>query len=186
MSKLAAPMHALVLLAAVSATGVHARAMAPDLAAAEHFINTFYAWDGDALAHVLRGAPQEQAERMAYYQRWAKAGNYAIETRRPCERTSGPVMCAITVIDDLGGALGYIATDTFFITVEGDDIVAIESTADDPPVFDDMLTWLAETRPEVMAGPCKDLFAGGRTPEDCVRQVVRAARDYAEKLRTGD
>ena len=153
-----------------------------ELVAAEAVIDAFYSWDPAELKAALSVAAKvapDQVDRTLYYQAWAQAGNYAIQTRRPCEYMPDDVIaCAITVTDDIGGALGYVATDTFLLTVLEHQIVGIDSTADDPLVLQEVFDWVVETRPEVMSGPCKDLFAGGTTPAKCVREVVRAAQDY--------
>lgn len=149
-----------------------------DLLAAESFIDAFYTWDAEALADLVQSAPAD-APQALYYQAWAEAGHYSIQTRRPCAPAeSGTVTCAITVTDDIGTALGYMATDTFHFTVSAGEIVGIEFTSDDPPVLEAVITWMAEDRPEVLDGPCKDMFAGGTTPAACVRAVVQGARDY--------
>jgi hypothetical protein len=150
------------------------------LATAEGFIDAFYSWNADSLARMM-DAP-EDAARALYYQAWAEAGNYEIERRRPCQiADDGRAECSITVRDDIGGALGYLATDVFRLSIEAGRIVGVDFSGDDPPVFDELFAWMAQDRPEVFAGPCKDLFAGGETPADCVRAVVRAARDFAKR-----
>ena len=158
-----------------------------ELAAAEDVIDAFYSWNPVELKTALSVASQiapDQVDRALYYQAWAKAGNYVIQTRRSCESMQDSVIgCAITVTDDIGGALGYVATDTFLLTVMDHQIVGIDSTADDPPVLQEVFDWIARTRPDVMSGPCRDLFAGGTTPAECVREVVQAAQDYMEVVK---
>lgn len=145
---------------------------------AEDFIDAFYSWDEQNLAAIVDHASND-APRVLYYQAWAQAGNYAIQTRRPCAQAAdGRIECPITVTDDLGAALGYVATDTFHLNVQAGQIVGVEFTADDPPVFQAVFNWMSEDRPEVFAGPCKDMFAGGTTPAECVRAVVQGAKDY--------
>lgn len=149
-----------------------------DLIAAETFIDAFYSWDEQALATSVSQASKD-APQVLYYQAWAEAGNYAIQTRRPCARAvDGRIECPITVTDDLGGALGYVATDTFHLDIQAGQIVGVEFTADDPPVFQAVFDWMSEDRPAVFTGPCKDMFTGGPTPAECVRAVVQGAQDY--------
>ena len=169
------------LLGPAASSLVHASGMSADLAVAERFVDRFYAWDRAGLADLLNQADGDQANVMLYYQRWAEAGNYAIHSRYPCKRTPEHTACAITVTDDIGGALGYVATDTFQINVANGVILAITSTSDDPPILDEVFAWMASNRPDVMSGPCEKLFAGGTTPEACVREVVRAADDYVAR-----
>lgn len=148
--------------------------------AGEAFIDAFYGWDAGDLAATMN-APQDES-RVLYYQAWAQAGNYQIQTRRPCARSGdGRVACAITVTDDIGAALGYVATDTFLLATVGGRIVGVEFVSNDPPVLEEVFAWMAENRPDVLSGPCKDLFAGGTTPAACVRAVVQAAREFVAK-----
>ncbi len=151
----------------------------PAIATAERFVDAFYSWQPERLAAVV--TPGEDADRALYYQAWAEAGNYQVQTRRPCARgDDGRIHCAITVTDDIGGTLGYVATDTFHLNVEDDLVQAVEFSADDPPILDEVFQWMGENQPEVFAGPCRDMFAGGDTPGSCVRAVIDGARQYLE------
>ena len=151
-----------------------------DLRAAEAFIDAFYAWDANALSEAIHGA--ENAKRALYYQGWAEAGNYQILKRRQCTRVDeGWIECSITVSDDIGEALGYVATDVFRLWVANGRIHRVEFEGDDPAIFNGVLEWMASDRPEVFTGPCKDFFDGGETPAACVRAVVEAARDFVKR-----
>lgn len=162
-------------------------------------MDAFYSWDAARLQQVLGGAQAQvsDAERanVLYYQAWAEAGNYQIQLRKPCVRAAdGRVSCAIRVTDDLGAAMGYVATDTFWLklaalapdetlrsgtgTSTAGQIVGVEFTADDPPVLQEVVGWLSKNRPEVFSGPCEKMFAGGTTPALCVRAIVQGAQDY--------
>jgi hypothetical protein len=144
---------------------------------AERFIDAFYSWDAERLSQTMN-APDDAA-RVLYYQGWAQAGNYTSELRRPCE-ISDPdsVVCAVTVTDDFGRAMGYTATDTFILKFSGSEIVGVTFAGDDPPIFAELQAWIGEFHPEIYAGPCKDLFAGGTTPGDCARAVAGAAVEF--------
>jgi len=74
--------------------------------------------------------------------------------------------------------MGYVATDTFTMTIQENKVSAISFKGDDPPIFQQLFAWIAENRPEILEGPCKDLFAGGKTPGDCARAVVVAAKEF--------
>ena len=148
-----------------------------DTKIAEALLDAFYAWDRDGLVRLLR--PGDDADRLLYYQGWAEAAHYRVQTRRPCRSDAGDVVCAVTVTDDFGSALGYTATDTFTMTVGDDVITGISFQGDDPPVFEAMSAWLVATKPEVFAGPCYGMFDGGRTPGDCARAVARGAQEFA-------
>ena len=168
------------LLAAAACSGPQSHDDA--LATAEAFVDAFYAWDGDRLSRLL--TPGVDADRVLYYQGWAEAAHYEVLERRPCEAgDAGEVVCAVTVTDDFGQALGYTATDTFTMTLGNGRVTAVTFAGDDPPVFEAVFEWLAESRPEVFTGPCMDMFEGGRTPDDCARAVARGARDYAAGAR---
>lgn len=150
----------------------------PNLLLAEGFIDAFYSWSPNALSNALAKAPDDR-NRTLYYQAWAEAGDYQIQTRRLCVTTSSAeAECAITVTDDIGAALGYIATDTFKLTFASNNLVGVRFTSDDPPVLQALFGWLKVQRPEVFNGPCKDLFDGGTTPGACIRAVVQGAKDY--------
>ena len=156
----------------------------PNLLAAEAFIDAFYSWDAEVLAETMDSPDMVpgEAARALYYQGWAEGGNYRIQKRRPCTRSEdGRVECSITVTDDLGEALGYDATDVFHLSIEAGRIVGVVFDSDDPPVFEEVFEWMAKDRPEVFAGPCKDMFNGGTTPGACVKAVVRAARDFVNR-----
>ena len=149
------------------------------LAVAESFIDAFYSWDSHALAQALH-APGD-VERVLYYQEWARAASYTVRIRRPCIMlTSNEITCRITVTDDFGKTLGYTATDTFRLVLRDAVIVGVEFEGDDPPVFDELFAWIVVQHPDVMSGPCKDLFAGGKTPAACARAVVFAAQEFVK------
>ena len=149
-----------------------------NLVLAERFIDAFYSWSPNALSTALAKAPAD-ANRTLYYQAWAEAGDYQIQTRRACIALSPTeAECAITVTDDIGAALGYVATDTFKLRFADNNLVGVQFTSDDPPVLQELFTWLENERPQIFTGPCKDLFAGGTTPAACIRAVVQGAKDY--------
>ena len=144
----------------------------------ERFIDAFYSWRAENLQDVM--AASAEATGVLYYQGWAQAANYEVVVRRPCQIIEDEVVCAITVTDDFGTALGYRATDTFRLQVTDQRITEIAFAGDDPPIFNAMLEWLQQQRPEILAGPCHQMFAGGTTPGECAREVAQAARDYMQ------
>ncbi len=146
---------------------------------AEAFITSFYSWQPNRINGSIADAESQSS--VLYYQGWAEAGNYQIKNRQPCyEARNGLVYCAITVTDDIGGTLGYIATDTFELSISDDQIETVQFAGDDPFIFTMVLAWMYFTKPEVFDGPCKDMFAGGTTPGICVRAVIDGAREYQE------
>jgi len=148
---------------------------------AEEFISAFYTWDAAKLKNLMT----EDADTVAilYYQGWAEAANYRVKVRRPCKVEAGEVVCAITVTDDFGSAMGYEATDTFRMTLAEDKISSVTFSGDDPPVFQELFEWIGEKRPDILTGPCLDMFAGGETPGDCARAVAKAARAFMDERR---
>ena len=95
--------------------------------------------------------------------------------------TGGKVACSITVKDDLIAALGtgYDVTDTFHLTFEDGRITAVRNSSNDPPEFEQAQQWLETAHPEILAGPCRDAFGEGKTPQQCVRAVVKAFAEFA-------
>lgn len=153
----------------------------PLLNSSERLIDAFYSFDPARLRSAMSTAPSSLPQ-LLYYQGWAEGGNYVVLERRPCrfERTD-EVRCDITVRDDLIAALGtsYHVTDTFHITLQDGRIVRVRTSSNDPPQFDQALDRLRRERPGVFSGPCRGFFAGGPTPQDCVRAVVRGFADFA-------
>ena len=148
-----------------------------DLHTAESFLDAFYTFEQSKLARFL--APNADADRVLYYQEWAQAANYKVKQRTPCAlNVSKAIVCAVTVTDDFGQTMGYVATDTFTMTIQENKVSAISFEGDDPPIFQQLFAWIAENRPEILEGPCKDLFAGGNTPGTCARAVVAAAKEF--------
>ena len=174
------------LLVALSVAGCAARpegrpadAGAP-LALAEGFVDAFYSFDAQRLRGTLSGAPAS-VPAIVYYQGWAEGGNYRVVDRKPC-RVDKPdeVVCEITVKDDLIAALGtgYDVTDTFRISFKDGRIAGVRTSSNDPPQFDEALQWLRRERPEMLDGPCTGFFAGGPTPQACVRAVVKGFAEF--------
>lgn len=144
------------------------------LVQAESMLDAFYAWNAGALAESVE--PSADADQLLYYQAWAEAAHYTIARRQPCvQLDDGAIECRVTVTDDFGQALGYVATDTFRLTPGVTRIAGVTSSGDDPPIFEELFAWIGRHRPEVMNGPCKDLFNGGSTPADCARAVAESA-----------
>ena len=155
------------------------------LRAAETLIDAFYAFRPGRLRRAMAGAPQSAPE-ILYYQGWAEGGNYRVLERKPC-RLEKPreVSCDIKVRDDLIAALGtgYDVTDTFHITFENGRIAKVRTSSNDPPVFHEAMKWVRAERPDLMAGSCRGFFAGGPTPQACVRAVVKGFAEFAAARR---
>ena len=148
---------------------------------AEEFISAFYSWDATKLKNLMT----EDADTVAilYYQGWAEAANYEVKTRRPCKVEDDEIVCAITVTDDFGSAMDYEATDTFRMTLAENKISAVTFSGDDPPIFQELFQWITQKHPDILAGPCLDMFAGGETPGGCARAVAKAARAFMDERR---
>lgn len=145
---------------------------------AENFISAFYSWDATKLKSLMT----EDADTVAilYYQRWAAAANYEVKARRPCKVEANETVCAITVTDDFGSAMGYEATDTFRMSVNDDKVSAVTFSADDPPIFQELFQWITKNHPDIFTGPCFNMFTGGETPGDCAKAVARLAREFMD------
>jgi len=152
---------------------------ASDLLVAERFVDSFYSYDQNRLSEIMDAG--EEGERVLYYQAWADAANYQIQKRRPCASKESVLVCQITVVDDFGETLGYMATDTFSLVVENQKVTGVGFEGDDPPIFMKLFEWISINRAEIMSGPCLNMFAGGHTPRKCARAVVSAARDFVLK-----
>ena len=167
----------------VTACDRPAPAADPRLAKAEAVIDAFYSFEPARLRAAMPHAPESLPE-ILYYQGWAEGGDYKVVERKPCRIASAAeIACDITVRDDLIAALGtgYDVTDTFHFTFDGDRIGKVRTSSNDPPQFQQALDWLARERPELMDGPCRGFFAGGPTPGDCVRAVVKGFADFAAR-----
>ena len=151
---------------------------------AESFIDAFYSYDPARLAGVMDAGVE--GERMLYYQSWAEAANYKIKKRKPCATQDSFLVCRITVTDDFGLALGYIATDTFTLLIRKERVVSAKSKGDDPPIFMELFEWISANQPEVLAGPCLDMFEGGQTPGECARSVAQAAKQFMKMRNSND
>lgn len=165
------------------ATGQKIPGAAPELAAAKALIDAFYSFDPARLRGSMSDAPDSMPN-ILYYQGWAQGGNYRVLDRKPCRfDKADEISCSITVRDDLIGALrtGYDVTDTFHLSVDGGRIVKVWTTSNDPPEFDQALSWLRAERPDLLTGPCRGFFAGGPTPQQCVREVVKGFAEFAER-----
>ena len=169
------------LLAGCSVPPSHASSKGPpELTTSEAFIDSFYSFDPVRLQDALANAPAS-APVILYYQGWAEGGNYRIMQRRPCHlEKAGEVRCDITVEDDLIAALGtgYDVTDSFHLAFKDGRIVKVHTTSNDPPQMSEAFKWLRGKHPEIWDGPCRDFFAGGKTPQDCVRAVVGGFRGF--------
>jgi len=152
-----------------------------NVAAAEHFVDAFYSFDGDRLKSTLTSA-RDSVPSIVYYQGWAAGGHYSIVTRRPCVPEGiASASCSITVKDDLMRALGipFDVTDTFHVTFANGQIVAVRTSSNDLKVFNDAEEWVRRKRPELVKQPCQGYFEGGPTPELCVQAMVRGYAEFA-------
>jgi hypothetical protein len=150
------------------------------LSVAEALIDAFYSFEPAPLRAALSDAPGSAAQ-IIYYQGWAEGGNYVVLERKPCRREKADeVRCDITVKDDLIAALGtaYWVTDTFHLSFRGGRIIKVRTSSNDPPEFEQALDWLKGEQPNLMTGPCQGFFAGGPTPQECVRAVVKGFAAY--------
>ena len=152
---------------------------------AEAIIDAFYSFDSARLKQALQPATNA-FPRIVFYQGWAEGGNYKVVDRKPCKPDSGTdVVCAITVKDDLIGALGinFNVTDTFRISFSEKAVSDVRTTSNDPPAFEQAIEWVQRERPDLIRKPCEGFFKGGPTPGDCVRAMVRGFAEFASRTR---
>jgi len=150
------------------------------LAKAEALIDAFYSFEPGRLRDALSAAPAS-APKIIYYQGWAEGGNYRVLQRRPCfSENTTEIRCDITVKDDLITALGtgFDVTDSFHITFKAGENVAVRTSSNDPPDMDQAFKWLRAKNPAIWDGPCQGFYAGGITPQDCVRAIVKGFIAY--------
>ncbi len=147
---------------------------------AEAFIDAFYSFDPEQLAPLLAAAGESKAQ-MLYYQGWAEGGEYQIVERKACAgETPDKITCPITVQDNPVLALetGFFVTDTFSISFSDRKIVQVETSSNDQPIYYEARDWVKKEMPEIMAGPCKGFFAGGKTPADCARAMTEGYKQF--------
>jgi len=153
--------------------------------ASEAIIDAFYSFDSIRLKKALQPAASA-IPKIVFYQGWAQGGNYRIVERKPCRQGSeSDVVCAITVKDDLIGALGinFNVTDTFRISFSGKTVSNVRTTSNDPPEFHEAFEWVQRERQDLIRKPCEGFFDGGPTPGDCVRAMVRGFAEFASRKR---
>lgn len=155
-----------------------------NLAAAEEFIDAFYSFEPELLIAAMESAESSQPW-FVYYQGWAQGGNYQIVERHPCvEVGAGRVDCPVTVEDDLAKTLnyGFNVTDTFHLTFSDGVIVDVESSSDDPPIYDEALQWMFQNKADLLepGNACEGLFDGGPTPAECAAAVVAGFEEFME------
>lgn len=156
------------------------------LAKAEALIDAFYSFDGTKLRRAMAHAPGSIPDTL-YYQPWAEAGNYRVPKRAPCRwDKEDEASCAITVKDDLVPALGLTqhVTDVFHMSFRDGEIVKVWNTSDDPPEYWSGKAWLKQQHPEIFTGPCRDMFAGGPTPGECIRALIARFTEYTKAVKT--
>lgn len=155
----------------------------PELKRAEALVDAFYSFDPARLRAVMADAP-DSLPRLLYYQGWAQGGNYVVLKREPC-RLDKPdeVSCAITVRDDLAPALRipFDVTDIFHLSFREGRIVSVRNSSNDPPEFEQALKWVAAKHPKLLDEQCRGFFAGGPTPQACVREVVKGFREFSAR-----
>ena len=162
-------------------TAEQAPGLASEVALAETFIDTFYAFDREAMAALVKDAG-DAGHRILWYQGWAEGGNYAVVKRGACELLEpGVVECPITVDDDPVLALktGFKVTDTFTLTIEDGRIVDIKTRSNDQPIYYEARKWVEANQPALIEGPCAERGTAGGTPGDCARAMTEGYRRFA-------
>ena len=156
---------------------------ASNVSVAERFVDAFYSFDPEPLGDLLDSAGDSKGD-ILFYQGWAQDGNYIVMQRMPCEPAGeNSVRCSITVQDDLVLALGidFDVTDTFDIAFSGGTISAVETSSNDPELYHDARDWVWEHRSEWVQGPCRGSDDVAPDPGQCVTNMLKGYRDYANE-----
>lgn len=82
--------------------------------------------------------------------------------------------------------IDFNVTDTFHVTVVGDEIVDVSNSSNDLQVYWDAEEWVRKNRPELIELSCAGFFDGGPTPGDCVRVMVRGYAESASRSSESD
>lgn len=148
------------------------------LETSEAFIDAFYSFDPAALEAILESADESSQMEILYYQGWAEGGNYEILKRKPCAGES-EIRCAITVKDDLVGALqlDFDVTDTFILRFSGEQIASVGTESNDPQEVGQAFEWV-DANYDFEDNVCQDWFAGGTTPGECIKAIVAAFAEF--------
>jgi hypothetical protein len=155
---------------------------AANIAKAEDFVDAFYSFDRSLLEPKLARAP-DSAGIILFYQGFAQGGNYKIIERQACQPIdSAQVSCSITVEDDpmLALKIDFHVTDTFTITFENENLVKVENSSNDLPIYFEAQNWAFKNFPEIKTGPCLGFFDGGATPAACARAMTKAYEQFTE------
>ena len=150
-------------------------------AKAEEVISAFYTFDAEKLAPLLLSA-KESAPSLLFYQGWAQGGNYKVLKRHACVKiNTEQVACSITVDDDLVLALKreHKVTDTFTFSFADGNIISIETSSDDEPIYRDAFEWTVQTTPALMKEECAGFFEDGPTPAKCARAMAKGFKRFA-------
>ena len=154
--------------------------MNANLQTAEAMLDAFYSFDAEELGSYLEKAG-ESAQGILSYQAWAEGGNYKVVNRPGCyEESETLAVCPVTVQDDpvLALEVDFNVTDTFHVTFENGDIVNVDTSSNDQPIYYEARVWIAENLPEVAEGPCKRTDGRRDTPGDCARAMTDGYKQF--------
>jgi hypothetical protein len=154
--------------------------MEANIAKAEAMLDAFYSFDAESLQSFLTSA-EESAPGILSYQAWAEGGNYKVVNRPGCHGEDGSLLiCPVTVQDDpvLMLEVDFNVTDTFHVSFENGDIVNVDTSSNDQPIYYEARVWIADNLPEVMEGPCKRTGRMRDTPGDCARAMTEGYRQF--------
>lgn len=150
---------------------------------ANKFVDAFYSFNRDSLASMLSLAKESQPE-ILYYQKWAECGHYEILKRDTYfEKNDSLVLFPVTVKDDLMGALHihFNVTDTFHISIRNGHIRSVQTSSNDPGTYYEAKEWVKKNRSDLVEKACEGIWAGGPTPCECIRGMVKGFREYIKE-----
>jgi len=74
----------------------------------------------------------------------------------------------------------FQVTDTFTLKFDEDDLIEVETSSNDLPLYYEAAAWVFEKRLDLVATPCEGYFDGGPTPGACAKAMTEGYRLFIE------
>ncbi len=144
---------------------------------AREFAEALYSFDAAALDALPWGGRFDRSF-VDHYQQWT-AGLDASPGESECTSSiSVQATCRTPIVDAMTRAFGFEYTEVVVITVSQGELASAEFIFDNPPIVDDFLEWVVESRPELADGVCMGLFEDGSTPFECGQAYAELVVEY--------
>jgi hypothetical protein len=176
----------LTLLLSNCTTNTEGNTATSNIAIGDNFIDAFYSFDRDSLKIILSSAENSQPE-ILYYQKWAECAHYKIVRRSEKIITNdSTILIPITVKDDLMAALAidFNVTDTFHLSFQKGKIHSVKTSSNDPVEYHEAKEWVNQNRPEWVKKNCEGIWAGGPTPCECAKGMLKGFAELTELKKT--